>query len=141
MLKESDTDDYYEEPDSPRKRSPLRSSQKANAATTKGLNDLNEPSATAQEKKKSAKDYMDNLCTPDADEYFARLTLELEEEEKDTYMSVGRGRSSHQIRKYSSRPPVQIKNEIPHCDRLPAFLATRGSLSRRGRGRGYCECH
>ena len=117
------------------------------------LNDLNEPSATAQEKKKSAKDYVHDLCTPDADEYFASLTLELEEEEKDIYKSVGRGRGPHQIRNYSSRPPVQTKKRVPHCHGLPVFLATRGAMSRpapgrscdwcfamgRERNRGYCK--
>ena len=74
---------------------------------------------------------------------------------KKIYMSIGRGRGPHQFRNYVSRPPVQIKREIPHCHGLPALLATRGALSRpapgrgwewcfatrRGRGRGYCKDH
>ena len=109
---DSDSDEYYEETDSPPKVSPLKSSREANAPLAEPerknvgerLNDLNEPPA-AQERKKSAKDYMNDLCTPDADEYFARLTLELKKEEKDIYKSVGRGGGPHQIRNYSSCTP------------------------------------
>ena len=42
-------------------------------------------------------------------------------------MSVGQGFGPHQIKNYSSCPPIQIKKEIPHCHGLPAFLATRGA--------------
>ena len=149
---ERDTEeDYYEEPDSPRSPSPVMPSQKTNALEVCSLNDLNE----LPTKLDTAKDYMNAWCTPEADESFAKLTLEHEKEERDVYMSVGRGRGPHQIRNYLSRPPVQIKKEITHCHGLPAFLATRGALSRpapgrdcqwcfamgRGRGCGYCKDH
>ena len=124
--------------------------------TAKGqLNDLNEPPTYTQEKRKTARDYMNDLCSAETEEYFAKLSVELENEDKETYMSVGLGRGPQQVRNYLSRPPVQIKKEIPHCHGLPAFLATRGALSRpasgrgcewcfamgRGRGHGYCEDH
>ena len=81
---------------------------------------------------------MNDLCSPEADDYFAKLSLELENEEKEVYMTVGRGRGPHQIRNYLSLPTVQIKKEIPHCHGLPAFLATRWALSLPAPGRG-CE--
>ena len=65
--------------------------------------------------KKTAREYRDAWCTPEAEEYFAKLTLSLEEEENDIYTSVGRGRGPHQLRNYSSRYPVQVTKEIPHC--------------------------
>ena len=152
--------DFNEEPDSPRRPEPLKTSRRVNLpqpekVTAKGqLNDLNEPPTYSQGRRKTARDYIKDLCNAETDEYFAKLSLELENEEKEMYMSVDRGRGPHQIRKYISRPPVQIKKEIPHCHGLPAFLATRGALSRpcapgrgcewcfamgRGIGRGYCK--
>ena len=106
-------------------------------------------------KKKSAGDYLNEWCTLEADKMIAKLTLGREEDERDVYMSVGRGRGPHQLRNYSTRPPVQITKEILHCHGLPAFLATRRALSRpapgpgcsfcyvmgRRKGRGYCNYH
>ena len=116
---DSDMDEYYEEPDSPRKTSPLKTSQKVNVPpaeperknTSDHLNDLNEP-PEADMKKKSARDYLNNWCTPEANEMVAKLTPGLEEDERDVYMSVGRGRGPHQLRNYSTRTPVQVTNEI-----------------------------
>ena len=73
---------------------------------------------------------MDAWCTPEAEDYFAKLTVSLEEEEKDIYMSVGRGRGPHQLRNCSRCPSVQVTKEVPHCHGLPASFASRGALSR-----------
>ena len=139
--------------------SPLKPSQEVNVLPEEperkelrnNLNDLNELPTRIE----TAEQYRKAWHTPEAEDYFEKLTLELEREEKEIYMCVGSGRGTHQIRNYISRPPVQIKKEIPRCHGLPAFLATRGALSRiapgrgcelcfamgRGRGRGYCKDH
>ena len=67
-------------------------------STGSQLNDLNEPTATTSEKKKTAPDYLEEFCLEEADEFVARLTLNLEEDEKEVHMSVGRGRGPHQKR-------------------------------------------
>ena len=129
---ESNSDDFYEELDSPEKASPLKTSQRANVYPTQGekktsnsLNDLNEP------KKKTPQEYHEKLCSPEAQEYFEKMVHELEQEEKTiAYMTAERGRGPHQIRDYISRPPVVIKKVIPHCHGLPVYLASRGALSR-----------
>ena len=88
------------------------------------LDDLNEP-PTAELKNKSAQDYLNDWCTPEADEMVATLTLGLGKDERDVYMSGGRRRGPHQLRNYSNRPPVLITRETPHCHGLLLFLATR----------------
>ena len=128
--------DFYEEPDSPRRPEPFKPSRRVNIplpekVTAKGqLNDVNEPPTYSQGKGNTARDYMIDLCSAETDEYFAKLSLEFENEEKEIYMSVGSERGPHQVKNYLSRSPVQIKKEIPHCLGLPAFLATRGARSR-----------
>ena len=43
--------------------------------------------------KKSAREYHEESCSMEEKEYFAKLTLELEQEEKKiAYMPAGRGR-------------------------------------------------
>ena len=121
--KKSDSEqDYYEEPDSPPSLSPVWPSRDSDTPVTNSLNGLNELPTRLE----TAEDYKNAWCTPEAEEYFAKLTLELEIEERDVYMYVGRGRGPDQIRNYLSRPPKHIEKEIPHCHGLPAFLATRG---------------
>ena len=114
---ESDSDEFYVEPDSPRKVSPLKTSREVNVLPAvperkdlrNNLNDLNELPTRIE----TAEQYRNAWHTPEAEDYFKKLTLELEREEKEIYMSVGRGRGPHQVRNYISRPPVQIKKEIP----------------------------
>ena len=146
-------------PDSSRKASPLKPSGEANVPpavperkdSSNYLNDLNELPTRIE----TSKLYRKAWHTPEAEDYFENFTLKLEREEKEVYMSVGRGKGPHQIRNYMSRPAVKIKKEIPHCHGLPVSLASRGALSRpalgrgcdlcyilgRGRGRGYCKYH
>ena len=81
------------------------------------LNDLNE----LPPRLEAAKDYMNACCTPEADEYFAKLTLELEKEERDVLMSGGRGRGSHQIRNYLSRPQCRSKKKFSIATGCPRF--------------------
>ena len=130
-------EDYNEEPDSPLSQSPAWPSRVSNAPATSSLNDLNELPTQLE----TAKDYRRAWCTPEAEQYFAKLTLSLRVEEKETYMSVGRGRGHHQLRNYSCCPPVQGTKEIPHCHGLPVSLATRGALSRPAPGRGCNFCY
>ena len=126
---DSDSDEYYEEPDSPRKTSPLKPSREANVPpavperkdSSNNFNDLNELPTRIE----TAEQYRKAWHTPEAEDCFKKLTLELEREEKEVYMSVGRGRGPHQIRNYISRPSVEIKKEIPHCHGLPVSLALR----------------
>ena len=115
-------EDHYEEPDSPQSQSPAWPSRDSNTPVTSSLNDLNELPTRLE----TAEDYRRAWCTPEAGDYFAKLTLSLEVEEKEIYMSVGRGRGPHQLRNYSSCPPVQVTKEIPHSHSLHASLATRG---------------
>ena len=99
-------EDYYEEPDSPLSPSHVWPSCDSDATiTNSSLKVLNELPTRLE----SAEDYKNAWCTPEAERYFAKLTLELAREERDVYISVGRGCGSHQIRNYLSRPPVQIK--------------------------------
>ena len=67
--------DYYEEPDTPQRPEPLKPSRKTNAPLTlrkdavSSLNDLNE----LPTRLKTAKDYMNAWCSPEAGVYFANL--------------------------------------------------------------------
>ena len=72
--------DYYEEPDSPLRPSPVWPSRDSDAPVTNSLNDLNE----LRTRLEIAEDYKNAWCTPEAKEYSAKLTLELEREEKKT---------------------------------------------------------
>ena len=94
---DSELDEYYAEPDSPRRTSPLKPSQKTNVPPAvperKNLGDcLNYLSEPPSPETKSARDYLNELSTREADEMVTRLALGLEEGERDVYMSVGRGR-------------------------------------------------
>ena len=60
--------------------------------------------------------------------------------EKDVYMSDGRGRGPHILRNYSCRPAVRVTEEIPHCHGLSTYLATRGALSRPAPGGNLTCC-
>ena len=135
----SDSDEYYEEPPTPQKQPLLKPSRKVNVPQEL-LNDLNEPSSIGP-MKKSAREYHEELCSMEEKEYFAKLALELEQEEKKiAYMTAGKGRGPHQVRNYISRPPVVIKKEIPHCRALPLSLASREAPSRPAPGRNFTCC-
>ena len=113
---DSDTDEYYEEPNSPRKPSHLKPSRNVNISPAQlekknvrdYIDDLNEPPA-AEQKKKIARDYLNDWCTPEAVEMVAKLTLGLEEDERGIYMSVGRGRGPRQLRNYPTRPQYKLQ--------------------------------
>ena len=134
----SDSDEYSEEPPTPQKQPPLKPSPKINVPQER-LNDLNEPYSTGPTKK-SAREYHEERCSLEEKEYFTKLALELEQEEKKiAYMTAGRGRGPHHVRNYISCHPVVIK-EIPHCRALPLSLASRGALSRPAPGRNFTCC-
>ena len=76
--------DYYEEPDAPLRPSPVWPSRDSDAPVTNSLNDLNE----LRTRFEFAEDYKNAWCTPEAKEYFAKLPLELEREEKKTSTCV-----------------------------------------------------
>ena len=103
---ESDSDDFYEELDSPEKAAPLKTSQRANVYPTQGgknasnsINDLNEPG------KKTSQEYHEELCYPEAQEYFEKMVCELEQKErKIAYMTAGRGRGPIKYETISAGP-------------------------------------
>ena len=84
---DSDSDEYYEEPDSPRKVSPHKPSREANVPpaeperkdSSNNLNDLNELPTRLETAEHCRKAWH----TPEAENYFKKLTLELEREEKE----------------------------------------------------------
>ena len=118
----ADTDDYYEKPDTPRKQTPLRPSQAAKISP----------------KQKTTAEYLNNLNEPPLPDLEALCRVDLDE--KNLYVSAGRGRGPHKMRNYAIQPPVKVVKELPHCLGLPVFLATRGVLARPAPGRNYNYC-
>ena len=131
--------DYYEEPDTPQRPRPLRPCRKINVQSEgekpgSSLNDLDKsPAAT-----KTVQEYMEELISPDMNEYLAKLELDMgNEAKKEAYLTAGRGRGPNQVRNYVSRLSVLIKKKIPYCHGLPLSLASRGALSRPAPGRNF----
>ena len=90
---DSDSDEYYEEPDTPRKTSPLKPSREANVPpavperknSSNNFNDLNELPTRIE----TTEQYRKAWHTPEAEDCFEKLTLELERDEKKFTCQLG----------------------------------------------------
>ena len=156
MNSEPDSDDYYEEPDTPQKPKPLKPSRKQNVPPTKEktagsqLNDLNEIPTRIE----TVEDYRKAWHTPQAEEYFQKLNLELEKEEKrSVHVCRTRERSASNKKLYFTprcgdkerNPPLSWATRVSGLESGPVTSRSRTwmqlLLYNRGRGcgRGYCK--
>ena len=111
---ESDSDDFYEELDSPENVAPVKTSQRANVYPTpegrnasNSLNDLSDP------RIKKPQEYHEDLCSHEAQEHFEKMVRELEQEErKITYMTAERGRGPAKYETISAGPCSDKKKKF-----------------------------